>query len=64
MITHCICYNLSIEDIIKLPSIDGICNKCRICNPYIQESIKTGMVKFPIDYFKNYDKIHKDELET
>lgn len=64
MTTHCICYNISIEDIVKLSSIDGICNKCRMCNPYIEESRKTGIVKFPINYFKNYDQNKKNELEN
>lgn len=64
MITHCICYNISIEDIIKLSSIDNICNKCRMCNPYVEEAVKTGITKFPVNYFKNYDKIDKDELES
>ncbi len=64
MITHCICYNITFEDILKLPSIDNICNKCKRCNPFIQESIKTGQVEFPLDYFKNYDTLKKDELES
>jgi hypothetical protein len=65
MITHCICYKISFLDILKNNiSLDGICNKCRMCNPYIEESIKTGITEFPIDYFKNYDKLKKDELES
>jgi len=64
MITHCICYNISFGDILKLSSLDNICNKCRMCNPYIQEAIKTGITEFPIDYFKNYDKSKRDEMES
>jgi len=45
-------------------SLDNICNKCRMCNPYIEESKKTGISKFPIDYFKNYVKLKKDELDN
>ena len=69
MITHCICYNISFIDILKKLEHENlenlnICNKCRMCNPYIEESIKTGIVKFPINYFKQYDKIKKNELES
>lgn len=64
MITKCICYNITFEEILKLSSIENICNKCKMCNPYIKESIKTGMTKFPVDYFKNYDILKKDELES
>jgi len=63
MITHCICYNISIEDILKLPSLNNICNKCRRCNPYIEEAIKTGITRFPIDYFKTHTKSNENELE-
>lgn len=64
MITKCICYNITFKDIIKLPSLDNICDKCRRCNPYIKESMITGITEFPINYFKKYDKIDKNELET
>lgn len=65
MITKCICYNITFRDIlINNMSLNNICNKCRMCNPYIQESIKTGITEFPIDYFKNYDKSKRDEMES
>lgn len=64
MITHCICFNISFKEILERnENLDNICNKCRMCNPYIRESIKTGITEFPIDYFKNHDKINKNELE-
>lgn len=61
MITHCICYDLSIKEISDLlvyktlEDLD-ICNKCRMCNPYIEECLKTGIAEFPIDYFKSKNK--------
>jgi hypothetical protein len=61
MITHCICYDLSIKDIVNLlvdktlEDLD-ICDRCRLCNPYIEESLKTGITEFPVDYF---DRSHK-----
>lgn len=51
MITKCVCYNISFKEILETnKSLDGICDKCRMCNPYIEEALKTGIVEFPIDY--------------
>lgn len=68
MITKCVCFNKTFEEIQRLSreesinSLDSllseknICNKCRICNQYIEEMYKTGQVEYPIDYFKTDDK--------
>jgi len=65
MIKKCICYDLYFSDIVmnNIP-LTNICNKCRMCNPYIAEAIKTGIFEFPLDYFKKYDNLKKDELEN
>lgn len=42
-------------------SLDGICDKCRMCNPYIEESAKTGITEFPINYFKKDETLKQDK---
>lgn len=48
VVTRCICHNKTFEEIIKLANEKniatvediqktmGICNSCRLCNPYIE----------------------------
>lgn len=58
MITHCICHNLSfllileiakqknLQTLEEIKKEEGICDKCRLCNKYIQEALKTGQTRF------------------
>lgn len=58
IINKCICYELTFADILKacrnfnisnvedIDEVLGICNKCCTCNPYISESLKTGVTEF------------------
>ena len=58
MINRCICYNLTFEEILKLANdnnvnslasfkaITGLCNKCRMCNPYIEKTLETKQTNF------------------
>jgi hypothetical protein len=57
-IDRCICYNRSFQDIYKesleknintlqgIQKIMNICNKCKLCNPYIEESLTSGKTDF------------------
>lgn len=57
-IDKCVCYNRSFRRILKestengidtledLQRIMNICNKCEMCNPYIEEMYKTGKTEF------------------
>jgi bacterioferritin-associated ferredoxin len=57
-IDKCICYDRSFRRIYKeasecgidtlenVQSIMNICNKCKLCNPYIKEMFKTGQKEF------------------
>lgn len=40
------CEKLNINSLIDLKNILKICNKCCMCNPYIDEMFETGQVKF------------------
>lgn len=58
MITHCICYKLpfllileiakskNLKSIEEIKEKERICNKCCLCNKYIQESLETGKIEF------------------
>ena len=58
MIDRCICYsrsfssikeeatNKNIYSISEIKKILNICNKCCMCNPYIEEMFKTGKTTF------------------
>lgn len=60
IIDKCICYNKSFRRIYKesiengintledLQGIMNICNKCCLCNPYVEEMYRTG--KFTFEY--------------
>lgn len=57
MVTHCICFNISFTDILKQLETKtleelNICNKCKLCNPYIEELT-----------YKNYGENKKYKLE-
>lgn len=57
-IDRCICYNRTFksiqeESILKniyslsgIKKIMNICNKCCMCNPYLEEMLKTKQTKF------------------
>ena len=57
-IDKCICYDRSFRRIQKeshengidkledVQHIMNICNKCKLCNPYIEEMFKTGKLSF------------------
>lgn len=57
-IDKCICYDRSFRRIYKessengidnlkdLQSVMKICDKCKMCNPYIEEMYETGKVSF------------------
>jgi hypothetical protein len=57
-ITKCVCYDRSFRRIYKesiedgidtlddLQRIKNICDKCCMCNPYIEEMFRTGKVEF------------------
>lgn len=56
-ITRCVCYNKTFEEIVKLANEQnlytikeiqetmGICNSCRLCNPYIQNLLNEKIEK-------------------
>lgn len=57
-INKCICYDRSFRRIYKesiqngidtlehVQSIMNMCDKCQMCNPYIEEMFKTGQTEF------------------
>jgi len=57
-IDKCVCYDRSFRRIYKesnqngidtledVQSIMNICDKCKLCNPYIEEMFKTGTTTF------------------
>lgn len=59
MVTHCICYDLSLEqlrdrarrdhlDLDGLKSATGCCTGCGMCEPYVRLMLKTGQTAIPI----------------
>jgi bacterioferritin-associated ferredoxin len=62
MIRSCICHRITFEDIVKLAAENNItrlpvlrdryniCNKCKLCNPYVREALVTGQTEFPGTY--------------
>jgi bacterioferritin-associated ferredoxin len=62
MITHCICYDLSFKEIKSILDTNNIntleelqdkhdiCDKCCMCNEYIERMIHTGETKFEVGY--------------
>lgn len=70
MIDSCICFKKSFRRILKeanengidsladLQNISNICNKCCMCNPYLEYAFATNQVEFPIDFFKNRDRLN------
>ena len=74
MITQCVCHRLSFKQILReshkngIPSLRevkekmNICNKCEMCNPYLEFTFSTGQTEFAVDFLKNSDKVN-DEYE-
>lgn len=57
MIDACVCYNKSFENILEICLEEnitnlkdlkeiGLCDKCCMCNPYIDEMMETTETKF------------------
>ena len=58
VIDRCICFNKSFRSILddsikcnitslkELQETKNICNKCCMCNPYLDEAFETGETKF------------------
>lgn len=69
MITACVCYRRSFRQILResrengIPSLEdvkekmNICNKCEMCNPYMEYAFLTGQTEFPVDFFNLTDNI-------
>jgi bacterioferritin-associated ferredoxin len=59
MVTHCICYDISLEqlrdrarrdnlDLEGLKNATGCCTGCGMCEPYVRVMLKTGQIAVPI----------------
>lgn len=69
MINQCVCYRRSFRQILKeshengISSLEkvkdtfGICDKCEMCNPYLEYTFLTGQTEFPVDFLKSSDNI-------
>lgn len=63
LVTHCICHKISFEEILEIAERDGlssleelraqnICStNCKICEPYIQKSLETGITEFEAGFY-------------
>jgi len=59
-VNRCVCYNLSfllilqiakeknLQTIEEIKKEENICNKCRLCNKYIEAALKTGEFEFKL----------------
>ena len=53
-IDSCICYKLSFSEILafgllsleEIKEKEGVCNKCEMCNPYVEKMLKNGKTEF------------------
>lgn len=62
MIRSCVCHSITFDALLILANEKGItqlsdlqytynvCNKCKLCNPYIIEMFETGRAEFPGSY--------------
>ena len=60
MINRCVCFNKTFKEILNESYIQNIktleeiksklntCNKCKLCNPYIEQGLRTGQTEFKI----------------
>ena len=60
MVTHCICYNRSFEELKTLAAMYGVTTleqlqthidfgfNCKLCHPYVRRMLATGETKFEV----------------
>jgi NAD(P)H-nitrite reductase large subunit len=74
MITSCICYHKTFREILVIAKENGvtsistlrnkykICNKCKLCNPYVEEALVTGQTEFTGLYKSRRKHDRKNEM--
>lgn len=63
-VERCICHNIHFKKILEIAERDGLttvdelqekgicCTNCKLCVPYIKESLRTGATQFRPDFLQ------------
>jgi len=69
MITACVCrrrsfrqileesHKLGITSLREVKEKMNVCDKCEMCNPYMEYTFRTGQTEFTVDFLEKTDTI-------